>query len=413
MSDTLNAPPPPTTSSPSPQTEVPVNPSPVSTPSPLGEQAPPKPDGQETNKSSHIGRREAIEKAFARSKEAQDEAAKTTPKRAKPGMGHNQPPEAMEAEKKPSAQSQQHREAGRFARDPNKIDQEQQSSAQAPPGQIQPLEPNARYREPLPRFSEQAKQEWHATPESVRGAVHNMAREFHGAYEKYRGDYEVMETLRPYHNLAQQQGTSLEKAFNNYYQMEQKLRTDMIGGLDVIVQNMRMQHDDGSPVTLRDVAHHIVTMSPEQHRMTAQQNQQTAADMRIGQLHQMVEKLTNGFEKIQYRERFNHHRSEVDKFAETHPRLDELGAAIKQELDLGFSLPVAYARADRLYPSTQAAQTRTQSAQTRRTSISGAPDGKSVNTRPSDGRRNANGEDKHPTRREAIAKAMRRVGNGI
>ena len=39
--------------------------------------------------------------AFERAKEEQDEAAKQIPKRAKPGMGHNQPPEAMtkEAEK--------------------------------------------------------------------------------------------------------------------------------------------------------------------------------------------------------------------------------------------------------------------------------------------------------------------------
>ena len=79
-----------------------------------------------------------------------------------------------------------------------------------------------------------------AAPESVRGAVYNMAREFQGAYEKYRGDNEVMNELRPYHDLATKQGTSLRKAFDNYYGMEQKLREDLVGGLDVIVQNLRL-----------------------------------------------------------------------------------------------------------------------------------------------------------------------------
>ena len=59
-----------------------------------------------------------------------------------------------------------------------------------------------------------------------------MAQEFQGAYEKYRGDYEVMEQLRPYHDLATKQGTSLRQAFDNYYGMEQKLRQDLIGGLE-------------------------------------------------------------------------------------------------------------------------------------------------------------------------------------
>ena len=72
----------------------------------------------------------------------------------------------------------------------------------------------------------------------MRGAVHRWRREFQGAYEKYRGDHEVMEELRPYHDLATKQGTSLRRAFDNYYGMEQKLRDDLVGGLDVIVQNM-------------------------------------------------------------------------------------------------------------------------------------------------------------------------------
>ena len=230
---------------PPPQSEVPVNETPVNQPTPLGDQAPPKSPGE--------ARREAIQRAFDRAKQGQEEAAKTQPQRAKPGMGHNQPPEATEVErakqppdktdKSQQASAQRYREAGRFAKAP----ESQQPSAVSPgqvrpedgqpqPRQIQPLAKDAPYREPPGRFTDNAKQEWHVTPEVVRGAVHQMAKEFKGVYDKYRGDVEVMEELRPYHDLAIKQGTSLRKAFDNYYGMEMKLRQDLIGGLDVLVR---------------------------------------------------------------------------------------------------------------------------------------------------------------------------------
>jgi hypothetical protein len=197
--------------------------------------------------------------------------------------------------------------------------------------------------------------------------------------------------------------------------MEQKLRQDLIGGMDVIVRNLGLRTQSGAPITLYDVAHHIVNTPPEQHRLTAQSNQIQATDLRMGQLHQMVEKLAQGFQQMQYQQNYSHTRSAVDQFAAKHPRFDELADLIKQEIDLGFPIEVAYQRADKLRPAAQAAQTRNTSAQTRRTSISGAPDGGGkapANTRSSDERRNANGA-QHPTRREAIAKAMRRVSGGV
>jgi hypothetical protein len=413
--------------------DVPVNQTPVDQPRPIGDQAPPKPEGQESNKQSHVSRREALADAFKRAKEAQDEAAKSVPKRAKPGMGHNQPPEAMtkEAEKaektsQPSEKQQRYREGGKFARDPAKVQPELpmgQQPAQQPaeqPRQIKPLADNAPYRDAPKRWSEQTQQEWHATPESVRGAVYNMAREFQGAYAKYKADHDTMEEIRPYHDLATKQGTSIRKAFDNYYGMELKLRQDLIGGLDVIVQNVARSQGltgpHGGPLTIHDVAHHVATMTPEQHQLTQQRNLQQSSEQRLGQVQQQVEQQNQVLNQILYQQKYTYTRSQVDQFAENHPRFDELADLIKSELDLGFSLEQAYVRADRLRPSdTQAAQTRTQSAQTRKTSISGAPDGsgKSGHTRPSDGQRRTNGEAKHPTRREALERAIRRAGNGV
>lgn len=404
------------------QTEVPVNESPVSSPTPIGNQAPPKPEGQESNQSSNVSRRESIAKAFEKSRVARAEAEAQPKPRA-------QPPTDKEGGRAPEAKpQQQHREQGRFARDPSKQQQTDQQRDQQTPGtgqdgeqgqnggqvERQQLPPEARFREPPRRFSEQAKADWAAAPESVRGAVHQMGRQFQQAYERYREDHEVMNELRPFHELATKQGTTLSRALNNYYGIEQKIRSDIFGGFDVLTRNLKLTHEDGSPVTFRDIAYTYLNMTPEQHQITAQQNQSSAATQQIGQLYETVNKLAQSFGQLQYERQFQSNLSTVDKFAEKHPRFAELAPAIKQEIDLGFTLEQAYARADKLHPP-QAAQTRTQSAQTRRTSISGAPDGgKPSNTRPSDGRPTGNGEDKkHPTRRESIAKAMRRASSGM
>ena len=406
----------------SPQGEAVVNQNQVQQQTPLGNQAPPKPEGQDSNKSSNVSRREAIANAFEKSKQAQSEAAQRPPARKAAADD--------EGETKPQRQPQ-HREQGRFARDPSRQQEDQQHGQQRDQGQntgnvadqtqqrgqIQQhqLPPEARFREPPTRFSDQAKAEWGAAPESVRGAVHQMHRQFAQAYEKYRGDHEVMNELRPFHDLATKQGTTLAKAFHNYYTIENKIRGDVFGGFDTITRNLRLTHEDGSPVTFRDIAYTYLSMSPEQQQISSQQNRNDATSHQIGQLYETVNKLAQGFGQMQYERQFNNNLSAVDKFAETHPRFNELAALIKQEIDLGFTLEQAYNRAALLRPP-QAAQTRTQSAQTRRTSISGAPDGgKPSNTRSSDERSRGNGEDKkqHPTRRESIAKAMRRASNGM
>ena len=436
-----SAPPPsaPAPSAPPPQAEVPVNES-------AGQPRRPRSatrrhrsrQGRTSNKSSHIGRREALQNAFADSKQAQEEAAKEAPKRAKPGMGHNQPPEpiAKAEAKKPDdeeagrdASAEQRRSAiARAASSPGIPTK----AAQAAPAKAR--SPARRSRSRRRASSTSARRTASRPAASASRPRPNgrrrrracavpcdkMARDFQGAYERYRGDHEVMEELRPYHDLATKQGTSLRKAFDNYYGMETKLRQDLVGGLDVLVQNVargqNLRRPNGGLINLQDVA-----LPHRQHDAGAAPADGAAqpADLRR---HADRSITPTGRSTIpRYRVSCCTSRSSPalaprsTSSPQAHPRFDELSDLIKSELDLGFPLEVAYQRADRLRPNT-AAQTRNTPAQTRKTSISGAPDGgngkHSANTRPSDGQRR-NGEAKHPTRREAIAKAIRRVGNGV
>lgn len=415
------------------QSQIPIEPRGASSPNPIGSQAPQRQDAGEQPAGS---RREAIQRAFAKSRDP--EWQKNRPGPAEARKGHNQPPEEtpdekpdrgsdrFDLKKRPTDQAPQARgEGGRFAprqREDGKPPQQgyapQQQFGQQPPGQQQgvhtqpyrpdrnPLHPQAPYREPPQRMAEHAKAEWHAAPESVRGEVYRMHREFAAAHQRYRADHEAMNGLRPYFDLARRQGTSLDRVLGNYVGIEHRLRQDPIGGLDLIVNNLNLRTSDGHRLGLRDVAGYVLSQSPEQLRSVQHGNAQTAQSQQITQLSNLVRSLAQNQQRMQYADTYRQTRWGVDRFAETHPRLDELGDIIEQELKLGFNLPTAYRRAELLRPATHAAQTRHPSAQTRSDrSISGAPT--SGGNAP---RGPARRSDKPlPSRRETIADAIRRV----
>src|SRR5215510_2603985 len=109
MSD-VNISPPAAPVAPAPaQHEVPIDPSPVSTPTPVGSQAPNKPPEQPQARADR--RRETIDNAFKRARGEE-------PPPAKARMGHNNPPEPMEPEvnlKKPPPPKERERgDRGRF-----------------------------------------------------------------------------------------------------------------------------------------------------------------------------------------------------------------------------------------------------------------------------------------------------------
>lgn len=412
MSDVTVAPSPDTPTAPA-QAEVPINEAPINSTNPVGSQAPEKPDHASERKA-------AIQKAFERAKDP-DKARteqRPVPKAAEAKKGHNQPPEDTPAEKldlkrRPSDQPRSDR--GTFAPKAKAADEEDRlahepaMAARGTPGaqgSVRVLPEHAPYREPPPRMADHAKADWASAPESVRGEVYRMNAEFDGAYQRYRGDHEVMNTIRPYHELAHKHGTTLDRALNNYVSMEQKLRADPIGGLDLIVHNLRLTDPQtGKQVNLRDVAYHVLSQSPDQLKAVQQGNTQQAQNQQLGALHQELQGLKNELYQMHNQQRFTWTRSAVDQFADSHPRFDELADLIEREISLGFDIDSAYKRAVLLKPGPAAQTGKTNpSAQTRTVdrSISGAPA-----TGPSNGTGKRNGAT--PSRRDAIREAMANV----
>jgi len=430
MSDTT-APPAPPAQAPQSQSQAPqapqapheavISPGP-NRPGPVGPQTPEKTPEQKRSETAH----DAVKAAYERAKNPPQKQArppkddKPAPKAAEAKAGHNQPPEETEKfdlKKRPDERPRGER--GQFApkqsQEPSAVNSGQVRSGQPDQNaqnsqQYQKLPPHAPFAEPPQRVSEAAKRDWATTPETVRGDVHRLHQEAEGIYRRYRGDFETMETIRPFHQMAQQHGTTLQRALSNYVNMEQKLRADPIAGLDVIINNLNLQGANGERLGLRDIAYHVLSQSPEQLKMLQQGNHQQAAAQQIGALHQEINGLKQHLHQMHNQQQFVYTRSALDQFAATHPRFDELGGVIEREVNLGFPLEIAYQRAELLHPATHADQTRTTSAQTRDhtdRSIHGSPD-----VAPS------NGASRRPQKpsgsaRDAVLNAVSRLNGGI
>jgi hypothetical protein len=410
---------------------VQINQNQTHSPNPVGAQAPNAPVG-DLKGSEHRPQsraetvRESLKAAFDRAQTPPPKPSrpvstdKPAAKAAEAKPGHNNPPEEtpkLDLKKRPTDQpsaTEQPRDRGRFA--PRATNDQQnvatnaaEQVAQANQQQAQPykrLPPHAPYAEPPGRIAEHARREWADTPESVRGEVHRMNHEFGRAVQHYRGAAEAFQPIAKFHQMAQQHGTTLETALTNYTSMEQKLRSDPLAGLDLIVNNLGLTDPaTGKRIDLRDIAYTVLSQSPEQLRMLQQGNQQNAASKQIGSLHQEVSGLKQALNQMHTERQFAQTRSVVDQYAASHPRLDELAEVIKREINLGFDLDTAYRRAELLFPATHAAQTRTPPAQTRPTdrSIHGAPDVTGSN--PASRR----SKEASPTPRAALQNAMSRL----
>ncbi len=63
----------------------------------------------------------------------------------------------------------------------------------------------------------------------------------------------------------------------------------MVGGLDLIVNNLNLQTADGQKLGLRDVAYHILNQTPEQRRLVQTKNAARWRSHQIGALQQELQ----------------------------------------------------------------------------------------------------------------------------
>jgi hypothetical protein len=209
-------------------------------------------------------------------------------------------------------------------------------------------EPSAQsqFRDAPARFSNDAKETWANTPEPVRAEVNRAIRELEQGHQKYKADAEAFSEVREYHELARQHGTTMKNALANYVGIERMLAQSPLQGFEQIISNFGWKMPDGRPMTFRDFAAQVLGQSPDE-----QASHQSAT---IQELRNELASLKNQLGGVT--QTINHQREsetlqQVEAFAKSRPRFDELAEAIREEINHGYDLETAYARAERLNPA--------------------------------------------------------------
>lgn len=213
-------------------------------------------------------------------------------------------------------------------------------------------------------FLPDAKEKWVNTPRTVQRDVENMVRTHQEEVERYKAHTERYETIRDFDELAQQNGRDLRDSLMKVHQIENLMQSNPVAGLNSILLEAGPRKADGQPVSLFELAQHIVNQGQQGYQQMVsqrpqQQQQQAQANPEVEQLKQQVAQMQQ--QQLA--------ASVIDPFKAANPRYDELkddialflkSGKVPASLSPNERLEAAYDMAVRINPSShQAAETDT------------------------------------------------------
>jgi hypothetical protein len=306
----------------------------VSTPNPISTKPPEA--SAETSDKKTVSTREALQKAAAQVKERSEQTQKTPPVETKPKAEDKTDPKA----------------ARETAGKPNTA-QVQQPQRQTQQTEQQPAQSQSQSKFTAPeRFSADAKAAWETAPEPVKAEVHRALRELEQGHQKYKADADAFGEIREYADMAKQHGTSVKDALTRYTGLERRLTSqDPQTKSSAIVEVLRY-----AGVSPHHFASQILGIRPDQAR-SQQDDTIYALRRELADLKQQVGGVTSTISE----QHKNNTLNEIAKFAENHPRFDELGETIAKLISTGMAgdLAEAYEMADRLSPAVDTAGSQT------------------------------------------------------
>lgn len=226
--------------------------------------------------------------------------------------------------------------------------------AEKAPEAKEPAE-KSRYPEPPAKFLPDAKENWRNVPRTVQRDIATMTQDHEREVSRYRESHERYESVRQYDDLARSNGRELKDSLARVVEIENALQTNPIAGLNKILMEVGPRKPDGQPVSLYEVAEHIVRAGPDgyQQMMAQGQQQQQQApreDPRISQLEQRLSQMQE--EQLA--------NQVIQPFIAEHPRYAELeqdiafflqSGRIPTSLSAPERLEAAYYMADRINPA--------------------------------------------------------------
>lgn len=328
--------------------ETNVTPNPVETGNPA-KQEPAVERGQPPSGEERKSIDDIIKGAHEKAAAKVAEKEKAAPEAKEPVKAKEDAPKAeKDAKPEPKAEAKEPVKTAERGEDGKFVSKDAQKQPQEPAQTQEQPSQRAPHHEAPARFSADAKAEWEGASESVKAETHRALRELEQGHQKYKADAEQYERLREFDELARTNGRDLKDSLSNITRIENTMKQNPIAGLDMVLRELGMKKADGSPVTLLDVAAHVMNQKPEERAM--QQNTTIAGlQAKIAQLEQQFTGVSQSIQQQQQ----NASVQQVQAFAKDHPRFDELSNDIEFFLKSGRTqdLSEAYTLAERLNPA--------------------------------------------------------------
>lgn len=220
-------------------------------------------------------------KAETEAKEKGQKAADDAKAKAEEAKAADKGKEPDKAEK-PEAKAEKARdETGKFARAEKNEDQPEKADKGAPEkaaAERSAPEDNRqsegrKYAEPPARFLPEARTKWANVPNEVKAEFHRVSQEMESEIAQSKETRDRYEPIRQFDEIARSNGRELKDSLAKVVQIEQQLARNPISGLDAILREIGPRKPDGSPVTLMEVAQHIV-QNPQAYQASQMQPRQ-------------------------------------------------------------------------------------------------------------------------------------------
>lgn len=240
------------------------------------------PEGEEPKAEDKkpLSTRDAIAKAFDEN-EAKAKADKGEKVEEKPAEDGKKPEADAKADPKQADKAaEKPHDGGNTAKAADKAEGDKSAPDRAAAGQggdEARQSEGRKHAEPPARFLPEARTKWANVPNEVKAEVHRVSQEYEGELTKARESADKYEAIRQYDELSHQNGRGgVKGSLEKMVQIEQALARSPAMGLELILREVGPRKQDGSPVSLYELAHAIAKQSPQQF----QQNMNSAMGQR-------------------------------------------------------------------------------------------------------------------------------------
>ena len=261
-----------------------------------------------------ISTRDAIAKAFDENQKTVEDKAQAAADNAKAKVAETEKTEPAPKQDKARA------EDGKFAKaqqpaqteQPIKSAPEQAAAERSAPEDRQ--SEGRRYSEPPARFLPEARTKWANVPNEVKTEFHRVSQEMESEIGRYKQSSERYEQLRQYDETARSNGRDLTESLAKVTEVEKAIARNPIAGLDAVLREIGPRKADGSPLTLLEVAQHIVQNPQAYHSATSQASQAVHSQPQAQQRNPEIEALRSEINSMKQQAIL----PEIERFYEAH-----------------------------------------------------------------------------------------------